>query len=57
MLNITLDWSNITSTVITYPYSVQVIVFVAFVITVCLLASIKIKYIDKCTNVWKRRGS
>ena len=57
LLNITLDWSNITSTVITYPYSVQVIVFVAFVITVCLLAPIKIKYIDKCTNVWKRRGS
>ncbi|KAF7342334.1 OPT oligopeptide transporter [Mycena venus] len=33
ILNITLDWSNITSTVITYPYSVQVIVFVSFVIT------------------------
>mgnify|MGYP001577579807 CR=1 FL=1 len=34
LLNITLDWSNITSTIITYPYSVQVIVFVGFVITV-----------------------
>ncbi|EAL21541.1 hypothetical protein CNBD0090 [Cryptococcus deneoformans B-3501A] len=30
LLNITLDWSNITSTVITYPYSVQVIIFVSF---------------------------
>ncbi|KAF8853899.1 putative plant-like oligopeptide transporter [Acephala macrosclerotiorum] len=36
LLNITLDWSNITSTVITYPYSVQVTVFVGFVITVSL---------------------
>lgn len=34
LLNITLDWSNITSTVITYPYSVQVVIFVGFVITV-----------------------
>lgn len=34
LLNITLNWSNITSTVITYPYSVQVTVFVGFVITV-----------------------
>ena len=34
LLNITLDWSNITSTVITYPYSVQVIIFVTFVMTV-----------------------
>ncbi|KAL4733385.1 OPT oligopeptide transporter protein-domain-containing protein [Aspergillus similis] len=31
LLNITLDWSNITSVVITYPYSVQVIIFLAFV--------------------------
>lgn len=37
LLNITLDWSNITSKVITYPYSVQVTVFVGFVITVSLL--------------------
>lgn len=36
LLNITLDWSNITSTVITYPYSVQVTVFVGFLITVSL---------------------
>lgn len=34
LLNITLDWSNITSKVITYPYSVQVVIFVGFVITV-----------------------
>ena len=34
LLNITLDWSNITSTVITYPYSVQVIIFSSFVMTV-----------------------
>lgn len=33
LLNITLDWSNITSKVITYPYSVQVVIFVGFVIT------------------------
>ncbi|KAL2786913.1 OPT oligopeptide transporter protein-domain-containing protein [Aspergillus keveii] len=30
LLNITLNWSNITSTVVTYPYHVQVIVFVTF---------------------------
>lgn len=35
LLNITLDWSNITSKVITYPYNVQVVIFVGFVITVC----------------------
>lgn len=34
LLNVTLDWSNITSKVITYPYSVQVVIFVGFVITV-----------------------
>lgn len=34
LLNITLNWSNITSLVITYPYSVQVIIFLAFVLTV-----------------------
>lgn len=34
LLNITLNWSNITSTVITYPYSVQVVIFLSFVITV-----------------------
>lgn len=34
VLNITLDWSNITSTVVTYPYSVQVLVFAGFVLTV-----------------------
>lgn len=33
-LNITLDWSNITSTIITYPYSVQLTVFTGFAITV-----------------------
>lgn len=40
LLNITLDWSNITSTVITYPYSVQVTVFVGFVLTVRLPTAI-----------------
>lgn len=39
LLNITLDWSNITSKVITYPYSVQVTIFVGFVITVSLLST------------------
>lgn len=34
LLNFTLDWSNITSIVITFPYSVQVVIFVGFVITV-----------------------
>lgn len=34
LLNFTLDWSNITSKVITYPYSVQVVVFASFVVTV-----------------------
>ncbi|KAJ4389340.1 hypothetical protein N0V93_006807 [Gnomoniopsis smithogilvyi] len=37
LLNITLDWSNITSKVITYPYSVQVVIFVGFVITTWIL--------------------
>lgn len=36
LLNITLNWSNITSNVITFPYSVQVTIFVGFVITVGL---------------------
>lgn len=36
LLNITLDWSNITSVVVTYPYSVQVIIFLTFVLTVSL---------------------
>ncbi|KAJ7064207.1 OPT oligopeptide transporter protein-domain-containing protein [Mycena amicta] len=47
LLNITLDWSNITSTVITYPYSVQVIVFSSFVLTTWLL--IPIAYFG---NLW-----
>lgn len=33
LLNITLNWSNITSTVITLPYSVQVTIFASFVLT------------------------
>ncbi|TDZ18212.1 Oligopeptide transporter 2 [Colletotrichum orbiculare MAFF 240422] len=37
LFNITLNWSNITSTVITYPYSVQVTIFVGFVITTWIL--------------------
>ncbi|KAJ7464217.1 OPT oligopeptide transporter [Mycena galericulata] len=47
LLNITLDWSNITSTVITFPYSVQVIVFVSFVITTWIL--IPVAYFG---NLW-----
>ncbi|KAJ7697833.1 OPT oligopeptide transporter [Mycena rosella] len=47
ILNITLDWSNITSSVITFPYSVQVIVFTAFVVTTWLL--IPIAYFG---NLW-----
>ncbi|KAJ7443213.1 OPT oligopeptide transporter [Mycena galericulata] len=47
LLNITLDWSNITSTVITFPYSVQVIIFVSFVITTWIL--IPVAYFG---NLW-----
>ncbi|KAJ5976808.1 hypothetical protein N7501_000150 [Penicillium viridicatum] len=47
LLNITLDWSNITSVVITYPYSVQVIIFLAFVLTCWIL--IPIAYFG---NLW-----
>ncbi|KAH8647649.1 OPT oligopeptide transporter [Xylariales sp. PMI_506] len=47
LLNITLDWSNITSTMITYPYSVQIVVFVGFVITTWIL--IPIAYFG---NLW-----
>ncbi|KAL4784655.1 OPT oligopeptide transporter protein-domain-containing protein [Aspergillus varians] len=45
LLNITLNWSNITSVVITYPYSVQVIIFVGFVLTCWIL--IPIAYFGK----------
>ncbi|KAL5002852.1 OPT oligopeptide transporter protein-domain-containing protein [Aspergillus recurvatus] len=45
LLNITLNWSNITSVVITYPYSVQVIIFLAFVLTCWIL--IPIAYFGK----------
>jgi hypothetical protein len=47
ILNITLDWSNITSTVVTYPYSVQVTIFVSFVITTWIL--IPVAYFG---NLW-----
>ncbi|KAL2836880.1 OPT oligopeptide transporter protein-domain-containing protein [Aspergillus pseudoustus] len=47
LLNITLNWSNITSTVVTYPYHVQVIVFVTFVLTCWVL--IPIAYFG---NLW-----
>ncbi|KAL2289580.1 hypothetical protein FJTKL_01837 [Diaporthe vaccinii] len=47
LLNITLNWSNITSTVITYPYSVQLVIFVAFAITTWIL--IPIAYFG---NIW-----
>lgn len=33
LLNITLNWSNVTSTCITLPYHVQVTIFAAFVLT------------------------
>ncbi|CRL23390.1 Oligopeptide transporter OPT superfamily [Penicillium camemberti] len=47
LLNITLDWSNITSVVVTYPYSVQVIIFLTFVLTCWIL--IPIAYFG---NLW-----
>ncbi|KAK1991360.1 OPT oligopeptide transporter [Colletotrichum falcatum] len=47
LLNITLSWSNITSTVITFPYSVQVTIFAAFVITTWIL--IPVAYFG---NLW-----
>ncbi|ODN73352.1 OPT family small oligopeptide transporter [Cryptococcus amylolentus CBS 6039] len=47
LLNITLDWTNITSTVITYPYSVQITIFASFVIMVWIL--IPIAYFG---NLW-----
>ncbi|TEA16818.1 Oligopeptide transporter 2 [Colletotrichum sidae] len=47
LFNITLNWSNITSTVITYPYSVQVTIFVGFVITTWIL--IPVAYFG---NLW-----
>ncbi|GJC78502.1 oligopeptide transporter 2 [Colletotrichum liriopes] len=47
LLNITLNWSNITSTVITYPYSVQVTIFVGFIITTWIL--IPVAYFG---NLW-----
>ncbi|KAF7536567.1 hypothetical protein G7054_g4406 [Neopestalotiopsis clavispora] len=47
LLNITLNWSNITSTIITYPYSVQVTIFVAFVLTTWIL--IPVAYFG---NLW-----
>ncbi|KAJ5509733.1 hypothetical protein N7527_011876 [Penicillium freii] len=46
-LNITLDWSSITSVVITYPYIVQVIIFLAFVLTCWIM--IPIAYFG---NLW-----
>lgn len=46
LLNITLDWSNITSTVITYPYSVQVIIFVSFVIVVGIQIAYEILFFE-----------
>ncbi|KAH6887606.1 OPT oligopeptide transporter [Thelonectria olida] len=47
LLNITLNWSNITSTVVTYPYSVQLLVFAGFVLTTWIL--IPISYFG---NLW-----
>lgn len=51
LLNITLDWSNITSTVITYPYSVQVTVFTAFVITVSWAITISSILLTDCEDL------
>ncbi|CAH2355239.1 oligopeptide transporter 1 [[Candida] railenensis] len=36
-LNLTLDWSNITSSIMLYPYFIQVIQFVAFVLVAWIL--------------------
>ncbi|KIY68861.1 OPT oligopeptide transporter [Cylindrobasidium torrendii FP15055 ss-10] len=47
VLNFTLNWSNITSTIITQPYFVQVILFTGFVITTWIL--IPIAYFG---NLW-----
>ncbi|KAL4800206.1 OPT oligopeptide transporter protein-domain-containing protein [Aspergillus venezuelensis] len=47
LLNIALNWSNITSTVITHPYSVQVIIFAGFVLKCWIL--IPIAYFG---NLW-----
>ncbi|KAL2801979.1 OPT oligopeptide transporter protein-domain-containing protein [Aspergillus granulosus] len=47
LLNITLNWSNITSIVVTYPYYIQVIIFVTFVMTCWVL--IPIAYFG---NLW-----
>lgn len=40
LLNITLDWSNITSTFVYYPYWSQVNIFVAFVLGAWILVPI-----------------
>ncbi|KAJ6459662.1 OPT oligopeptide transporter [Mycena sanguinolenta] len=40
LLNITLDWSNITSTFVYYPYWAQVNIFVAFVLGAWILVPI-----------------
>ncbi|KAK7467515.1 hypothetical protein VKT23_004569 [Stygiomarasmius scandens] len=47
LLNITLDWSNITSSVVTQPWFVQVILFVSFAFTTWIL--IPIVYFG---NIW-----
>lgn len=53
LLNFTLDWSNITSTVITYPYSVQVVIFVGFVITVSLFCYSELKWLLLVGGHWE----
>ncbi|OCF42319.1 hypothetical protein I317_03823 [Kwoniella heveanensis CBS 569] len=65
LLNITLNWSNITSTVITYPYHVQVITFLAFALTTWLLIPIAYfgnlwgspTYNIMSNNVFQKNGS
>jgi hypothetical protein len=52
LLNITLDWSNITSTVITYPYSVQVIIFATFVMTVSCLSPLPENKLLRILQCW-----
>ncbi len=52
LLNITLNWSNITSTVVTYPYSVQVIIFLAFVLTVSLFHRSSVGKLSNSLQCW-----
>jgi hypothetical protein len=48
VLNFTLDWSNITSSIMLYPWWTQLIQFVAFVVSVWILVPIA-KFNGLCT--------